>query len=122
MSWISVDFEEPVPPMMPMVSPERMCRSMFESAIRLAVLAYLKLTPSKSTEPSRTSVTACGGEVRELVSPSTSAIRCADSVARVIMTNTMESIIRLLKIWKLYVSRAENCPTSSARPRVVMIV
>ena len=26
------------------------------------------------------------------------------------MTNTMESIIRLLKIWKLYVSRAENCP------------
>ena len=40
----------------------------------------------------------------------------------VIITNTMESIIRLINIWKLYVSMEDIWPTSSARPRLGMTV
>ena len=57
-----------------------------------------------------------------LVSVSTSTMRLPDSSAIRIITNTMDSIIRLLSIMKLYVSRAENCPTSRSRPREVMMV
>ena len=73
-------------------------------------------------EPSFTSQTGSAGFFMLLSSLSTSTIRCADSFAIVIITNTIESIIKLLKIWKLYVSIAENCPTSSASPFVVIIV
>ena len=52
---MSEDLEEPVPPIMPMVSPERICRSMSFNTIRLASLEYLKLTWSKEIEPSFTS-------------------------------------------------------------------
>lgn len=55
MSWMSEDLDEPVPPMMPMVSPERMCRSMSVRTILSASLEYLKLTWLKSMEPSFTS-------------------------------------------------------------------
>ena len=75
MSWISVDLDEPVPPIMPMVSPERMCRSMPESAMRSAVFAYLKLTLSKSMEPSFTSRTGFSGLCSALSSHSTSTMR-----------------------------------------------
>ena len=52
-------------------------------------------------EPSFTSYTGFSGLLRVLFSSSTSTIRLADSLAMVIITNTMESIIRLLRIWKL---------------------
>ena len=121
-NWISEDLEEPVPPMMPMVSPDRMCKSISSSAIRSACGEYLKLTCSKETEPSATSYRGCSGFVSVLVSVRTSTMRLPDSSAIRIITNTMDSIIRLLSIMKLYVSRAENCPTSRSRPREVMMV
>ena len=95
------DLEEPVPPMMPMVSPERMCRSMSCKTIRRAEAAYLKLTPSKSTAPSATVSTGSAGSVRVLRSERTSAMRLPDSPAMVIITKTMDTIIRLLSIIKL---------------------
>ena len=100
-SWIRLDLEEPVPPRMPMTSPDLMCRSMSDRALRSAFLEYLKLTWSKSTLPSRTSVRAPAGLVRVLSSLSTSTIRSADSCDMVIMVKTMDSIIRLIRIWKL---------------------
>ena len=57
-----------------------------------------------------------------LCSVRTSAIRLADSLAIVIITKIIETIIRLLRIIKLYVSSAENWPTSKSSPRVVMMV
>ena len=66
--------------------------------MRSAFLEYLKLTLSKSTDPSFTSVTALSGLVRLLCSFSTSQIRSADSMDMVIMTKTMESIIRLIRM------------------------
>ena len=38
----------------------------------------------------------------------------------VIITNTMDSIIKLIKIWKLYVSIEDIWPTLRARPRLVI--
>ena len=90
-----------MPPRMPMTSPDLMCRSMSARAMRSAFLEYLKLTLSKSMEPSFTSVSPFSGLVRELFSLRTSTIRSADSEAMVIITNTMETIIRLMRIWKL---------------------
>ena len=52
-------------------------------------------------EPSFTVSTASGGLCRVLSSVSTSTMRSADSAAMVIITNTIESIIRLMRIWKL---------------------
>ena len=72
--------------MMPMVCPERICRSMFSSASRFALAEYLNRTPSKSTEPSLTSVTASFFSVREGCSSSTSKIRFADSPDMVSVT------------------------------------
>ena len=62
--------------------------------MRSAFEEYLKLTLSKSMEPSFTSVTAFSGLVRLLSSDSTSTIRSADSMDMVIITNTMDSIIK----------------------------
>ena len=84
-----------------MTSPDLMWRSTSARAIRSAFREYLKLTLSKSMEPSFTSVTAFSGLVRLLRSVRTSTIRSADSMDMVIMTNTMESIMRLMRIWKL---------------------
>lgn len=100
MSCTSVDLEEPVPPIMPIVSPERMCRSMSERAFLSAVAEYLKLTPSKSMLPSFTSVTGFAGFSIVLSSLSTSTIRLPDSPAIAIIVNAIESIIRLLSIIK----------------------
>ena len=92
------DLEEPVPPRMPTVSPERMCRSIWDRASRSASAEYLKSTPSKSMEPSLTSITALSGLVMVLRSWRTSTIRWADSAEMVIITNTMDSIIKLTRI------------------------
>ena len=78
-----------------------MCRSMSDRAYRSAFLEYLKLTWSKSMLPSLTSVRAPAGLVRVLSSLRTSTIRSADSCDMVIMVKTMDSIIRLIRIWKL---------------------
>ena len=93
---------------MPIVSPDFICRLIFVRAVRSAFLEYLKLTFSKSTEPSLTNLTAFSGLLTVLFSVKTSAIRLADSSDIVIMTNTIDTIIRLLKIIKLYVRSAEN--------------
>ena len=69
--------------------------------MRSAFWEYLKLTWSKQMEPSATSRTGWAGLDRVLRSSRTSAIRLPDSPAMVIITNTMESIIRLLSIMKL---------------------
>ena len=52
-------------------------------------------------EPSLTSVMAFSGLTRLLFSLSTSTMRSMDSMDMVIITNTIESIIRLMRIWKL---------------------
>jgi hypothetical protein len=52
----------------------------------------------KRMEPSCISQTASGLSVMSLVSSSTSTIRSADARAIVIMTSTMESIMRLINI------------------------
>ena len=77
---------EPVPPSTPTVMPERMCRSISDRALFRAVLEYLKETPSKSTEPSFTSMTGFSGLRRLGSSLSTSAMRFMDSRDMVIMT------------------------------------
>ena len=87
--------------MMPMVSLDWMCRSMPSSAMPPAFLEYLKLTRSKSMEPSATSKTGFSGLTSVLSSSSTSAMRLPDSAAMTMVTNTMETIIRLLSIMKL---------------------
>ena len=61
----------------------------------------MKLTWSKSIEPSFTSITGCSGFCRVLSSERTSTIRSALSADMVTMTKIMESIIRLIRIWKL---------------------
>ena len=100
MSWISVVLLEPVPPRIPTVMPEAICRSMSRSANFFAVAEYLKDTPSKSTEPSRTSVTGFSGLLSAELSDSTSQIRLADSADIVRMTYIMDIIIRDMSIWK----------------------
>ena len=71
-------------------------------------------------EPSFIWVTAFSGLVRLLSSDSTSTIRSADSMDIVIITNTMDSIIRLMRIWKLYVKIADIWPTATSVPWLVM--
>ena len=78
---------------MPTVIPERICRSMFESANFCAFSEYLKLTLSKSIEPSRTSVIGLSGSFISGSSSSTSQIRFADSADMVSMTYIIEIII-----------------------------
>ena len=86
MSWTRVVLLEPVPPRMPTVAPEGMCRSMSERASFFASAEYLKLTFSKSIEPSGTSATASAGLVRLGCSTRTSLMRLADSAEMVSMT------------------------------------
>ena len=116
-----MDLEEPVPPMMPMVSPLLTCRSTSASAWRSARAEYLKLTWSKSMEPSATSVTACSGAPIVGSASSTSLMRRADSSAIVTMTKIMDSCMRLMRIWKPYVKMAESWPTSNSVPWLVMM-
>ena len=52
-------------------------------------------------EPSLISVMASGGLTRLLFSLSTSTMRSMDSMDMVIITNTIETVIRLIRIWKL---------------------
>ena len=84
-----------------MVSPDFMCRSMSSSANFFAFFEYLKLTWLKSMEPSFMSYIGFSGLVRVVCSVKTSHTRFADSSAMVIMTNIIESIIRLESIMKL---------------------
>ena len=86
MSCTRVDLLEPVPPRMPTVWPEAMWRSMSRSAYFSAPAEYLKLTPSKSTEPSATVVTGAAGSVSADSSLKTSQIRLTDSADMVSVT------------------------------------
>ncbi len=91
--------DEPVPPTMPSVEPDSMRRSMSDSAFSSALAEYLKDTPSKTTEPSGTSVAPLAGEVSDGSWLRTSAIRCADSAAIVVMTKMKASISMCVRIW-----------------------
>ena len=93
MSCTSVLLAEPVPPSMPTVSPALMCRSTPESAYSAASARYLKETPSKSTLPSATSVTAPSGEESAGASSSTSPMRRALARERVSIRKTLEMSI-----------------------------
>ena len=79
MSCTSVDLLEPVPPRMPTVMPEAMCRLMPCKANFFACAEYLKLTFSKSIEPSFTSVAGEEGAAKAGSSSSTSQMRRKDS-------------------------------------------
>ena len=83
---MSVVLLEPVPPRMPTVMPESMCRSISARAAFCASLEYLKDTPSKSTEPSRISVTGFSGFFRLGSVCKTSTRRFMLSSDMVIMT------------------------------------
>ena len=86
MSCTRVDLLEPVPPRMPTVMPESMCRLMSCSANFFACAEYLKLTFSKSMEPSFTFSAGEAGSVSAGSSSSTSQIRTKDSYDIVIIT------------------------------------
>ena len=90
---------EPVPPTMPSVEPDSMRRSISDSAYSSAVAEYLKDTFSKTTEPSATLVAPFSGEVNDGSWLRTSAIRCADSAAIVVMTKMKASISICVRIW-----------------------
>ena len=116
-----MDFDEPVPPMTPMVSPLLMCRSTSERAWRSACAEYLKLTWSKSIEPSATSRTGSAGAAIVGSASRTSLMRRALSSAIVTMTKIMDSCMRLMRIWKPYVKVADSWPTSNWVPLLVMM-
>ena len=67
-------------------------------------------------EPSGTSMTGFLGFLRSGSSRRTWQMRRADSSAIVIITKTIESIMRLMSIEKPYVMRAESCPTPMSWP------
>ena len=47
-------------------------------------------------------------------------MRSMDSMDMVIITNTMDTVIKLMRIWKLYVTMADICPTATSMPWLVM--
>ena len=71
---------------MPTVLPEGMCSSTSVRALSFAWRKYLKVTPSKSTEPSFTSVTGSAGLASVGSSVSTSVRRFMASMDMVSMT------------------------------------
>ena len=91
----------PVPPRMPTVFPEGMCR-LTSSRIHSGLSAlYLKYTWSKSMEPSAGSAagSSAPSSVMAGTSPSTSATRLAQATVRVSIMKIMETIIRDIIIW-----------------------
>ena len=86
-------FEEPVPPKIPTVSPDFICRLISDKANFSASFEYLKLTFSKDTEPSFTSVKPFSGLTRSDLHSSTSVIRFADSTDMVNITIIIAAII-----------------------------
>ena len=108
--------------MIPMVSPDLIWTSIFSRTGRSAVGEYLKRTWSKSIEPSFTSVIAFFLDVIELFSFNTSMIRLHDSSENVIITNTIDNIIKETMIWKPYVIKVDSCPTSKLVPFVLIII
>ena len=82
--------------MMPTVSPELICRVMSCSVFSPLPCLYEKLTWSKSMLPLGMTASALAGWARSGVSVSTSAMRSALAVLIEIITNTIESIIRLI--------------------------
>ena len=71
-SCTKLDLAEPVPPMIPIVSPDLICKSISSSTALSALAVYLNLTLSKSIEPSFTSLIALIGETKLLFSFNTS--------------------------------------------------
>ena len=107
---------DPVPPIIPIVSPDLICKSTPSSTFRSAASEYLKFTPSKSIEPSFTSCTAFSGLDSVLFSSSISQIRRALSIDMTIITNTMENIMSDISICMPYTMSCETSPTLSVVP------
>ena len=95
-AYVREDFELPVPPMIPMVSPEAMERLISSKTGVSEVLLYRNVTWSNRMLPSVTSWSGFSGSVISLFSFNTSQIRSALAILMVIMTKTMESIMRLI--------------------------
>ena len=90
----------PVPPKMPTVAPLGMCRLTSRSTHSGLSALYLKETWSKSILPFSTTASALAVSlVMAGFSSSTSAIRLAQAMERVIIMNIMETIIKDIKIW-----------------------
>ena len=95
----SVVLALPVPPKMPTVAPEGMCRLMSRRFQPSAVGWYLKYTWSKSICPFSTARPASASSlVISGCSSSTSTMRRAQAMDRVSIIITMDTIIRLIKI------------------------
>ena len=88
-----------MPPMMPRVWPDPISRLMSESTFLPAERLYTRSTCSKRTSPFFTSITGSAGSAMSVFSLRTSTIRSAEEPAMVIMANTMDSIIRLERVW-----------------------
>ena len=99
MSCTSVDLPEPVPPRMPIVSPDLIFRFMSERVARSARSEYLKLTLANSTEPSGTTVFGFLGFFIAGSSSSTPTIRRAEVADMVIITYIAASDMSEKSIW-----------------------
>ena len=96
-----LDFPEPVPPMMPMVSPGAASK---EISFKICLLLpYPKETLSNETLPSFTSVTGSCGLTMSGCSSSTAQMRSAAALAIVSIMTIMDSIIKLIRICCTYV-------------------
>ena len=82
---------------MPTISPDFISRSTEVRAF-LPFPEYEKLTFSNETEPSVTTVTGFSGLVTVGFSSSTSVMRIAEARAMVIITITIATIMKLIKI------------------------
>ena len=105
-----VDFALPVPPRIPTVSPDRIFRLMSLRISCSASFVYWNPTSRNSTLPSATVKTGSDGLVKSTSSSSTSAILRDDACAIVIMTKTMASIMRLIRICIEYEIRLIRSP------------
>ena len=81
-----MDLEDPVPPIIPTVAPDGMCRFTSARAYASADAEYLKLTFSKSTDPSGILSTGSAAAFISGTSSSTSTMRRMDSADMVSMT------------------------------------
>ena len=90
---------EPVPPMMPSVSPGLMRKVMSLSTGLPVPCLYLKVTWSNSTLPSFTVWTGFLAGGRSVGSSSTSMMRRQEATDMLSMTKTIDSIIRLIRMF-----------------------
>ena len=94
-----LDLALPVPPIIPIVSPDLILTLIFSSIGFSLLLLYLNVTFLNSILPSGTSKSGSSGFVMSGFSFNTSAIRFALAIDIVIITNTIDNIIRLIRMF-----------------------